>query len=164
MWPGKIILITALILASQLSIAAGNRAPIHIEADSVELDEKTGTSSYTGNVKLIQGLMSIKASKITVFTDKQNLQKIIAEGKSATFEQKYDDPTLPDVTASAEKIIYDAQMSTLNLSVNVLLTQGENRFSGDAILYDTRNNIMKATSDSKSKRVQAIIQLDSIKK
>ena len=50
---------------------------INIEADSVELDEKKGTSSYIGNVKLSQDNLSISADRVDVLTLDQKLDKII---------------------------------------------------------------------------------------
>ncbi len=159
----KFLSIILLILSSSL-IAAENSAPIHIVADTVELDEKTGTSSYSGNVKLTQANLAIDADKISVFTSKKNLQKIIAVGKPATFTQIYTEKNLPPVTAQAKKIDYDAVNNSLTLFDDVQLKQGENTFTGDTIFYDIENNVMKAQGNEQTGRVQATIQLDSIKR
>lgn len=154
----KIIVSTLLFLASSFVMAQ----PIQIEADTVELEEKTGTSSYVGNVKLYQDDMSITANQLTVFTDKQSLTKIVATGTPARFTKENSNNIEAPVIAEAENIEYNAREQVLVLSEKVLLNQGENKFTGDIIEYDLRKNIMKARGKDDDGRIRAIIQLDTI--
>lgn len=163
MWRINIFLFSLLLCLLATPVLADKKAPIHIEADTVELDEKTGTSTYSGNVKLTQANLSIKADNISVFTANKTLQKILATGSPAVFTQTNEEKSLPPVNASSSTIEYDASSDTLTLIDNVNLTQGDNSFSGDVIYYDISNNVMKAQGKKKTGRVQATIQLEKIK-
>lgn len=157
----KRLILSFFILFPLLTNAADDES-IHIEADSVEMDEKSGTSAYIGNVKLSQSGLSISADKLVVYTDKVRLTKIVATGAPAKFTQAANEKFQEPITAEANTIEYDAQQQSLTLTRDVLLTQGENRFSGEIVEYDIRNNVMKASGASSKKRVQAIIQLDKL--
>ncbi len=158
----KCLIGCCLMLFISIQAEAASAPPIHIEADSVELDEQSGIGTYMGNVKLSQGNLRIDANSIRVFTDKKNLKKIVAEGSPAIFTQT--DPTneKPPIKAFARKIEYRATDKTLALFDQVKLQQGENIFTGDIIHYDIEHNVMKAEGSLKTGRVQATIQVESI--
>ena len=151
------------ILLSVGNLVQAKDNAIHIEADKVELDEKSGISYYIGNVKLSQANLSITADKLTVFTENEELSRIVASGNPAHFLRTPDDRTPNTVTAQAMTIEFNAKQQTLKLSGDVRLTHGDNHFSGENVSYDILNNIMKATGSETKKRVQAVIQMDTLK-
>jgi len=158
----KVFIFYFLILLLSTPWVAASENEIHIEADKVEMDEKSGTSSYIGNVKLSQDNLTIHAETLTVYADKSSLSKIIAIGKPARFDQAATAKSPNPVSAEAKRIEYNAIALSLKLTSNVELRHGENRFTGEKVQYDIRNNIMKASGDENKKRVQAIIQLDNL--
>ncbi|MDH5258559.1 MAG: lipopolysaccharide transport periplasmic protein LptA [Gammaproteobacteria bacterium] len=133
-------------------------SPILIEANQVDMAEKSGISTYTGNVKLEQGSIKINADSIVVYTQNKKLQRIIATGSPATFSQKPDNQT-DDVHASAQHVEYSSLSGMLILLNNANMQQGSNLFSGNRIEYDTNNDILSAKSSQKNnQRVKAVIQ------
>ena len=143
-------------------------AAITIESDRAEFDRKTGTALYVGNVILEQGSLLIHADQITLFSDQdQRLNKAIAEGKPARFQQLMDgDSGL--TKASAHHITYLPQEKNISLLKRAVLEQEANSFSGNNIVYNMANESVsakgqtntKATPDGKqpSGRIKMIIQ------
>ena len=75
------------ILFALLLISCGAQAlpgdeqkPIEIEADRAELDDATGTATYSGSVRLDQGSLKVRAARLIIETDAQQVQRITAEG------------------------------------------------------------------------------------
>jgi len=137
-------------------------SPVLIEADQVDMSDKSGISTYTGNVTLTQGSIRISADSIIIFTSNNKLQRLIATGSPAVFKQKPDEES-NDVEASAFHVEYSTKTNILTLQQNAQLQQGSNMFSGHKIEYDTLNDVMSARSaENKKQRIQAIIQPESL--
>ena len=62
--------------------------PVYIEADSVEMDDRSGISTYSGNVELNQGTIHMTADKVVITQKDGNTDHVAAEGNPVTFEQK----------------------------------------------------------------------------
>lgn len=142
-------LVLYLILFPLVAMALGTdtRKPIHIQADRIKLNEKTGISEYTGNVKLTQGTIDVNADKITVIQSSGELEKILIEGTPARFHQKPDGSN-ELINAQAKNMEYLADKRRLYLHGDAVVIQGPNRFSGDRIEYDTYTSTVTAHSSS----------------
>ncbi|MCK7575867.1 MAG: lipopolysaccharide transport periplasmic protein LptA [Chromatiales bacterium] len=112
------------------------KQPIYIEADEVEVRESDNTSIYVGNVQVDQGSMQLRAGHVTVYhrADRQP-RLIIALGQPASYKQLLDD-NQGEVRAFAKRMEYDADKDELVLIGEGLLIQGEDRLTGERILYD----------------------------
>jgi len=160
----RLLFLLLVLLHSQslMALQSDKSSPILIEADQVDMSDKSGISTYTGNVKLTQGSIRISADNIIVFTTNNKLQRLIATGSPATFKQKPDEKS-NDVEARAFHVEYSTNTGVLTLQQDALLQQGSNLFSGHKIEYDTLNDIMSARSEkNKKQRIQAIIQPESL--
>lgn len=155
------VLISAgLWLVSGLGVAlqSDREQPIKIDADQVEINEKTEISHYRGNVRLEQGSLKIHAQEMTVMLKNGELQKIIITGNPARFEQ------IPDnkqelVKSRAQHMEYFAKQQSLLLKNNAEVIQGANHFRGDQIEYDTLSSTVRARKgEGSDTRVHAIIQ------
>jgi lipopolysaccharide export system protein LptA len=139
------------------ALRSDREKPIDIRADRVEISERDEISQYIGNVHLKQGSMNIKADKITVYLVKGKLHKIVIVGNPATFKQQPDDRK-DIVHSSANTMEYIASKEHLVLKTNAQVIQGDNRFRGDFIEYDTLNSVVKAKKgEGSDSRVHAII-------
>lgn len=164
MYNGKFLVFLLLyVVFSGFNLTRAEDNAIHIEADKVELDEKSGISYYIGNVKLSQANLSITADKLTVFTENDELSHITAKGNPARFLKTPDKQTTSAVTAQALNIEFNARLQTLRLTGDVKVNQGDNHFSGENVSYDILNNVMKATGNETRKRIKAVIQMDTLK-
>ena len=154
-------LLCPLVVASPKDI----QQPITIEADQAVLDEKKQTSIYTGNVVLKQGGIEVKANKITVYTNDGKLQSVVAEGDPVHYQQQQQKEE--DIRGVSQRMEYEAESKRLLLLDGAELWQGGNRFSGQRIQYDPKEEKVIATGDSDgiengAQRVQIILQPQSL--
>jgi lipopolysaccharide export system protein LptA len=77
---------------------------LHIKANSFNADENTGISIFTGDVNIIKNTDELNASKVTVYTDKQNQPtKFIAIGNVSFFIETQNKATY---RGKAQKVVY----------------------------------------------------------
>ncbi len=83
--------------------------PISLVADRATFNEKTGITTYTGNVIIEQGTMKLQANSIVAnLNSKKEISTITATGGPAHFQQKTD-PAKGPAKGQAQKIIYNAE-------------------------------------------------------
>lgn len=111
--------------------------PIHVRADSAELDEVNGLAIYRGAVQMDQGTLRVTAEVMTIHLEEQKVVKITAEGELAHYEQqlKADEGV---VYADAQTIVYHTQRERVELIGQAYLNQNDNEFRGPIIEYDMR--------------------------
>jgi lipopolysaccharide export system protein LptA len=131
--------------------------PIHIQADYVHIDKKSGISEYRGNVLLVQGSMEITGELVVVHQPDGELSKIIVKGEPATFRQQPDEQQEP-VHSQARQMEYQAQQERIILMENARVKQGNQQFAGNRIVYNTRTSTVVAQGDQQQhERVRAVI-------
>lgn len=141
-----------------LALKSDRNQPIKIEADRVEINEKTQISHYRGNVSMQQGSLKIKADEVIVYLKDGSLHQVSITGNPAHFEQVPDDRK-ELVKSRARQMEYFAKQQRLLLKQDAEVIQGANQFRGDQIEYDTLTSTVKAQKDAASdSRVHAIIQ------
>ncbi len=124
--------------------------PIEIEADSGELDDIRNISIYRGNVITIQGTIYMTGDKMTVYyTDDDEMDYMIMEGRPATYKQLPDDSSVYDYAEALTMEYYELKEYVI-LIEEALVTQEGLRFSGDRIEYDTKLSQVKAWSNKTS--------------
>jgi lipopolysaccharide export system protein LptA len=142
-----------------MALSSDRQQPIHIEADSVLIDDAQGTAVYRGNVHYSQGSTHLEADEVTVYSaDRQKVDRVVAVGNPATFRQRPDNQD-QDMRGQAGHIDYSAATGRIILEKDAHLWQGKNEFSGSRIEYDTARQTVKAlNAGGESGRVQVIIQ------
>jgi len=155
------IILSALLLhpvSIAYALKSDRNQPIKIEADHVEINEKTEISHYRGNVLMEQGSLKIIADTVTVFLKDGVLYQVTILGNPAYFEQIPDD-NKELVKSRAKHMEYFAREQRLMLKQDAEVVQGPNLFRGDQIEYDTLTSTVRANKDENSNsRVHAIIQ------
>ncbi len=136
----------ALIPNAAIAIDPNSNAPIEIESDQATLDDKTGSSTYTGNVIISQGQTRLEADFIIVNSKDRKITSIKATGTPAHFVQ------LNDVKNSSTHgygttISYSTEQEILTFTGKARLLQAENSFSGEVIEYDVVKKAIKAKGD-----------------
>lgn len=140
------------------ALRSDRKQPIDIKANRVEVDQKTQTSHYIGNVHLVQGSLKIDADDVVVYMVKGKLNKIVITGNPARFQQQPENQK-DIVNSQALNMEYYAGQERLLLRHHAEVNQGPNHFRGDFIEYDTLTSTVKANKGMNSKsRVHAIIQ------
>ena len=144
------LLLPVLLLSSSLCFAraSDDDQPINIEADSVEIREQQGISIYRGSVKISRGSMIIKGELITIHNTPQGLEKIVVEGKPASFRQLTDMDE--EISAQSLEMTYVASNGLLVMKKQAILVQKQNKFTSEHIIYDTRKDIVQAGENSTS--------------
>ncbi len=138
--------------------------PVHLEAAQVSIDDANQISTFTGNVQLTQGTMTIRGDKIVVRQDKDGLQHGTATGQPASFRQKRE--SLGEyVEGYGERIEYDSENTTVDLFGQARIQRGHDEVRGEHISYNFRTEIFQArstpdqdTGGASKGRVRVIIQ------
>ncbi len=141
-----VALLGAGLLLSSNSLSAlttDGQQPIEIEADEFLLDDALGLSVYTGSVVLVQGSIRVTGSRLTVKYDQNDeIKEMLVDGKLANFKQQKD--TGEWTNGESIRIEYYPQKEELLLLKSAKVTQAGKIFSGDKIIYDIANSIVKA--------------------
>lgn len=141
--------------ASALADSDDTQQPIHIEADSAEIDEAHGVMTYTGHVKLRQGGIEVTADTVVVYaTKKGDVQRITAQGEPVHYLQKAQQPQdaqdgeQKEVRGVSQRLEYSADSKQVLLLGKAEFWQGGNRFSGNHIQYDPKTERVLANAGS----------------
>jgi len=143
-----IFLIALLFTMNAFAKSTDNDAPLHIEADQLEMRENDSESIYSGNVKITKGSMRITGDKIIIKNKDGRLHKIHIDGKPATFYQLND--LEEEISAESHFMDYKAETGILELKEKALLLKNKNRFSSEHIIYNTLKDIVKAGNNNTS--------------
>jgi len=140
------------------ALESDRQQPIQVQADSVELDNRTGVSTYRGNVVLEQGTLHLEADLLKVYRGNDELDRIEAEGRPVRLRQR-PEGAAADVEGEALRLEYRAAADRLLLEGSASVRQGGDLFSGERIEYDIVHSRVQASGqDNGSGRVHAIIQ------
>ena len=102
-------------------IKADTSAPVEMSADNLRVNQADGSATFTGNVLIAQGEMKLQAGEVTVIYaegGQQRIQSLHATGGVTLVSG-------PDA-AEAQEAMYDVADGTIDLSGDVVLTQGQN--------------------------------------
>lgn len=139
----KFLLLFGLVLCCTAVQAA--EAPVNIEADNWQADQKAGVTVYRGHVVITRGNVVIKADEVRLRTADGALQYATIIGKPATFRQT---PTnAPILDGRATRIEYDAKTQIAILTGDAVLTQGGDRLHAASIKVDLDAETVLAQSD-----------------
>lgn len=159
----QILCLAALTLAApaaaqdvQISFGSSLRlenAPLEITADSLEVDQTTGASMFSGNVVATQGDMRISAQSLNL-----TYEDGAREGsrRIGTLTMQGDVTMVTEAEAiEAQRAIYAMSDQTLEMIGDVVLVQGANLLSGERFVADLRTGTGRMIG-----RVRTIIRVD----
>ena len=158
--------IIAGMLFSSLAIAldSDKTAPVTINADTTDIDFRTGKRVLTGNVDVSQGTLNIKADKIVLLYKGDEIDTATAYGKPVRFKQ------LPEgqkemVHGEGKTLQLKQAKNLITLENNAKITQGTNTITGKIIYYNTQTSKMtvKGQSSAKQKKTAGTTQQESSK-
>ncbi len=161
--PASLLSLVLLALAPvSHALPEDEQQPIEIEADRAELDDATGTATYSGSVRLDQGSLKVRADRLIIETNAQQVRRITAEGDRerdlpARYEQT-PEPGAEPVRAQAQTIIYYTDAGRIELLGAAQLEQAEDRFEGDVISYDLSTRKVAASAGADGAPVRMVIE------
>lgn len=125
------------------ALPGDHNQPIELEADSVDLNEKTGQAIYKGNVELNQGSIRLQAQEVRVLFADGKPAKVIATGYPVRFRQRPAEGQ-DYHRGQARKAEYSVHSSELIMTGSAVMSQGKNTFRSERIVYDRAKGRIKA--------------------
>lgn len=127
--------------AQEVQIAFGESLRIdgsglEVTADSLEVDQATGQSVFSGNVLAVQGAMRIEAQSLRIVYEPgaragtQRVGSLVAAG-GVTMVTNAE-------AIEAREAVYSLSAQTLEMSGDVIFVQGNNLLSGERFVADLR--------------------------
>ncbi len=162
---GNLLLTTLLLSATPACLAelADRNKPLYLESDQVLIDDPTKTSTFTGNVQMVQGTMLIRGDKVIVVEGKDGFKRGTVYGEAASFRQKREG--LDEyVEGEGERIEYDTRADAVDFYGQARVKRGLDEVRGEHITYNVRTEIFQVSNgggdsiDSPPKRVRAVLQ------
>jgi len=140
--------------------------PIKIEADTLEVQDDNRIAIFSGNVKAVQGKMTMRSKRLKVKYSGEQAAGATKEDKSGgtqitsiTAEGKVLIESGDNQTATSDWAFFDVIKQTVTISGNVVLSQGENVIEGDKLVIDlktSRSRFVNSGDPSKRKRVRGL--------
>jgi lipopolysaccharide export system protein LptA len=140
--------------------------PIQIEANSLEVQDKSKVATFRGGVRVKQGDTGMRCNTLVVFyegdgasatsaslsvspgSDTQRIRRLEAKGHVVV--------TQKDQTASGETGVFDMRKNTITLQGNVVVSQGRNILRGERLVVDMATGTSRM--ESGHGRVQGLFQ------
>ena len=117
--------------------------PIQIEADSLEVTDEQGVAQFKGNVSVVQGTTILTASSLKVFyfnndnsgsNPNSRIKRIVAGGANRVAVRS------GEHRATANQLEVDMQTEKISLRGDVVVSQGDNVFTGCVLNVDLKTN------------------------
>jgi lipopolysaccharide export system protein LptA len=121
-----------------------SNAPVDVEADRIEVQDRADRAIFSGNVRAKQGDLSLASARLTV---------AYAGGAGGTQIQRLDASggvtvRSPSETATGQFAIYDLNKRLITMIGGVTLIRGESRVNGGRMVIDLTTG--RATVDGSS--------------
>nr|WP_201595305.1 lipopolysaccharide transport periplasmic protein LptA [Psychrobacter fulvigenes] len=153
------VLPTVMLLALPLyshALPSDANQPIKLLADKATYSERTGVTSYSGNVIITQGTLRLTADDITVnLSQQRSINSAVATGRPATMQQIVTKEK-GLAKGQANKIDYNAVTGIITLTGNAKLDQNGASFAGNVIRYSLKAGDVEATAGG-NQRVELIL-------
>jgi lipopolysaccharide export system protein LptA len=116
-----------------------SNAPIDIEADTLEVLDAEQVAIFRGNVKAVQGDMTLRSKTLHVsYTGDEGMQDSCTEITRIRAEGPVIITTKEDQTSTSDWALFDVKSQTVTIGGNVVLSQGENVIKGDRLVIDLK--------------------------
>jgi lipopolysaccharide export system protein LptA len=112
-----------------------SNAPVDIDADRIEVQDRADRAIFSGNVVARQGNMRMNAARVTVaYTNAGGVQVERIEASGGVTLRT------PSETARGNFAIYDVDRRIVTMIGGVHLTQGSNRVQGGRLVLDLNSH------------------------
>ncbi len=153
-----LLLSSAGLLSSTLIFAlpSDRQQAITLEADRATYNEKSGITTYTGNVIIQQGTIKIQADSLVATLNKdRQIQQVTAKGRPAKFQQQISSEK-GIARGEGQSMVYNAETGIIVMTGNAYLTQDGASFRGNVLRYSINAGDVEATGNAQ-RRIQIII-------
>lgn len=142
-----------------------NKALMHIIADTSQYNYKVGETWFEGHVIVDQGSTHLRADRLITKKDAHNrLQEAIAYGSEQEPAHYWTQPKAgqKELHASAKVIKFYPLEARTQLEGDVTVTQGENHFQGQIVVYHIKQQTI-TVPPTKNSRATFVIEADQLK-
>ena len=141
---------------SSFALPSDRQQAITLEADRATYNEKSGLTTYTGNVIIQQGTIKIQADSLVATLNKdRQIQQITAKGRPAKFQQQISSEK-GLARGEGQSMVYNAETGVVVMTGNAYLTQDGASFKGNILRYSISAGDVEATGNAQ-RRIQIII-------
>lgn len=152
----SIFLVVVAVPAVSQALPSDANQPIRLLADHATYVEKTGVTTYSGNVVIEQGTLKITSDNIVLNLDgNRGIKSATASGRPATMQQVVNQQK-GLAKGQANKIDYNAVTGIVTLTGNAKLTQAGTSFSGNVIRYSLTLGDIEANAGG-GQRVELVL-------
>ncbi|WP_228703830.1 lipopolysaccharide transport periplasmic protein LptA [Acinetobacter larvae] len=135
--------------------------PISLVADRATYNDKTGVTTYSGNVVIQQGTLKLQSASIVAQLNKdKQISAVTATGAPAKFQQQQEGKK-GLTRGEAQKITYNAESGIITLLGNAYIYQDGASFRGNTLKYSMNKGDIEAAGSSGggtgNKRIEIII-------
>lgn len=146
-----------------IALPSDRNQPITLEAERATYNDKTGVTTYSGNVEIVQGTLKINANSIVGnLNANRKITSVTATGSPAKFQQQLES-NRGIARGEAAKIVYNAESGIITLTGNAYLYQDGASIRGNNLRYSINKGDIEVsgggnsgTGNSKN-RIQIII-------
>lgn len=129
--------------AARAAEAPGKAAPLVIEADQVQINDKTGISVYKGNVQVTRGTVHLSCDDLTVRNADGEVKQSQCDGQPAKFRREPEGGR-KEVHGHASRVEYYLDDEHVILLGDARLVQDRDTFSGEHIIYYLTRDVVSA--------------------
>jgi lipopolysaccharide export system protein LptA len=115
---------------------------IHIRADNMKYDMKSGVSSYTGNVHISSSGMELSGDTMTVKQQNNEIESMVVTGRPARYHQTAENGE--PIVAESLQMDFSTTRNQLILTNNARLEQAGHVVESQRIIYDTAQEVVIA--------------------
>lgn len=153
-----IVVLPALAMAQQQK----KTLPINIEANQADYAQTNGVSTYTGDVRMIRGGLTLTGNRLVVtrVNDRDRIKAVLT-GNPAHIHKKPDSDSAERITGHASRIEYTNNNAQVVLRGKAVVNRGGDEIRGEVITHDLDNDSTTAKRGSgDNDRVRVTIQPD----
>ena len=121
---------------------------IEVSADHLQVDERAQRATYSGNVVVRRGDLTINADRVLIQGSGKAVQRIVASGNPVRLRQA-------DRRGDGQQLVYEPGQERITLSGNAHIRQERNELTGERITYLLREQRTEVTGKG-SQRVKSI--------
>lgn len=129
-------------------LTADTSLPVEVTADVLSVNQTDGTATFSGNVLVVQGEMRLSADRVEVTygnAERSRIERLHASGQVTLVSGKD--------AAEAADAVYTIESGAVEMTGDVLLTQGANTIAGEKLVVDLTSGTGKMEG-----RVKTILQ------
>lgn len=152
----------AMLCATAAAAAERNNAPITITADSAQLSRANNVSSYSGNVVLKRGGLTLTGNKLVVKKLDDGTFRAELTGGPAHLKRTPTSANEQPITGHAQRVVYTSANAQIVLRGDAIIKRNGDTIRSEIIRHDldTRRTVAEGTEQGDN-RVQITLHPDS---